>query len=293
MTSFNEADRRLLRAIAESRVDDAWCWEETGLAFWDKMDADPTWLAVELLRLTDGDLDLAAALAAVERRQLMQRWPEVAIEMMRRRPEDAALIGDRAFPDVVSHRPELRLLPGDVVLLGLRERADWAFWAVVSRCAEWGEPRAERWLDLADLLAAASVDQIASDLVIEQIDEKLLSKSAWSKHDPSPAVPPFIDERGKPRKVDGSLFTTTPYRSLFPLSDGRVQRAIAEVAAFEEAVRRCLSTGPDVRVWLPLLSNAIPGCGVHNCCRPGLFEAELVLRGHVPENWPVLPRHLT
>jgi hypothetical protein len=280
---FDDQDRAVLHDIVTTGVDPLWCCEEPGLRFAAKVDAEPEKFAAELLALVDGGADLGSLLEKVMASGLdVEAWPELGSALIRRRPTDAALIGDEWLHETIGNTALLRV-PADVIVLGLRDSGEWAWAAARARYAEWSEATVERWVAIAELLAADGHLFVGPPL--DELD--------WAAQDPYPTGPDFVNERGKPKAMSSEMWKSIPHRTMFPSSDERVRRAIAEADALEAAIRHCRANEPDIGSWLPKLGDCIPGCGTDDCCRPGLFEVELTSRGHRHWAWPTLPDRLT
>ncbi len=255
-----ERDRQLIRALAALPADDV-------VRVFGRLDAlaamDPPLLAEELVRAGD-----EAADAIVSGLSLGAAWPRTAASLSAAEP--------RLRPVIVRHSryampaEELWRLatPSAVVAAAGQDWADDMLVEVFAR--DWPEPDGRRWRLLTMVL------DVADDGVRERMTD-LLSATEWACADPWPVIAPFVDEVGRRRPVPGQAFLR-PYRELFPPDESRVVRARAEVDLV-------LGGGPVSGRWWEQLGRSLPGCGFAGCCRPGLFEAELLDRGIAARRW--------
>lgn len=142
-----------------------------------------------------------------------------------------------------------------------------------------GRPDPDRWLILADLLAAPATDDWLPDRLFE-----VLATYEWATSDPS--VSGVHPPAGR-YPAQGAA----EYESAYPVSDARRVRAHAEVALLDAAARSWFDSGRDPLPWLSHVGRRLAGCGEPVCCGPSLFEHELARAGYyLRRNPPILPR---
>jgi hypothetical protein len=173
-------------------------------------------------------------------------------------------------PEIVEHRiahsPDdlLLIAPPDVLVPAHLARQPWAVDVIPMFLDDaWQRRDDQRWARLDALLT------VGDDTPFAETVTEMLGRTDWARHDPWPAR---LAGQAVPTQA-----LTAPYRELFDDEEPRVRRASLEADLLTDTFAERAD-----RQWLRNLGRALPGCGLPSCCRPGLFEAELLHRGLRP-----------